>query len=93
MIGVDGIPALGDAGNVLRPYTSVKLSLRLPPTLDADRASKFVKMLMERNPPYGAKVSYTSGKSRLAACASAGALASKRPSRPRPRLHSAGAWR
>ncbi len=63
VIGVDGIPALGDAGNVLRPYTAVKLSLRLPPTLDADRASKFVKMLFERNPPYGARVSYTFDKS------------------------------
>ena len=33
--GVDGIPALADAGNVLRPKTSLKLSLRLPPTADA----------------------------------------------------------
>ena len=32
--GVDGMPPLSSAGNVLRPYTSVKLSLRLPPTLD-----------------------------------------------------------
>ncbi len=34
VIGVDGIPALADGGNVLRPKTSVKLSLRLPPTAD-----------------------------------------------------------
>src|SRR5437899_929753 len=38
--GVDGMPALADAGNVLRPKTSVKLSLRLPPTADADVASR-----------------------------------------------------
>src|SRR5882672_4099342 len=38
--GVDGMPALADAGNVLRPKTAVKLSLRLPPTADADAASR-----------------------------------------------------
>ena len=32
--GADGMPPLATAGNVLRPHTSVKLSLRLPPTLD-----------------------------------------------------------
>ena len=35
--GVDGFPALGDAGNVLRPYTAFKLSLRLPPLVDGQR--------------------------------------------------------
>ncbi|WP_462115688.1 M20/M25/M40 family metallo-hydrolase, partial [Lysobacter xanthus] len=38
--GVDGMPPLASAGNVLRPYTSVKLSLRLPPTLDGKRAGE-----------------------------------------------------
>ena len=57
--GVDGIPALADAGNVLRPKTSVKLSLRLPPTADADLAVRRVKETLEANPPYGARVTYT----------------------------------
>jgi acetylornithine deacetylase/succinyl-diaminopimelate desuccinylase-like protein len=56
--GVAGIPPLESAGNVLRPYTAVKLSLRLPPTLDGDRAGEFVKDLLERDPPYGCKVSF-----------------------------------
>ena len=34
--GAEGFPALKDAGNVLRPYTAFKLSLRLPPLVDAD---------------------------------------------------------
>jgi acetylornithine deacetylase/succinyl-diaminopimelate desuccinylase-like protein len=63
VIGVDGIPPLGDAGNVLRPSTAVKLSLRTPPTLDADRASRIVKSLLERDPPYRAKVTFTPDKS------------------------------
>ena len=59
MIGMEGIPALGDAGNVLRPYTAAKISLRLPPTLDADHAAGVVKTLFERDSPYGAKVTFT----------------------------------
>ncbi|HET6545260.1 MAG TPA: M20 family metallopeptidase [Rhodanobacteraceae bacterium] len=56
--GMDGIPALESAGNVMRPYTAVKLSLRLPPTLDGDAAGKFVKRLLESDPPYGCEVTF-----------------------------------
>jgi acetylornithine deacetylase/succinyl-diaminopimelate desuccinylase-like protein len=59
--GVDGMPALADAGNVLRPRTSVKLSLRLPPTADAELVSRRVKAVLEADPPYGARVTYASG--------------------------------
>ena len=54
--GVDGIPPLASAGNVLRPYTSVKLSLRLPPTLDGKHAGELLKEVLERDPPNGAQV-------------------------------------
>ena len=37
--GVDGMPELRNAGNVLRPYTAFKLSLRLPPLVAADAAA------------------------------------------------------
>lgn len=60
--GVDGIPALADAGNVLRPKTAVKLSLRLPPTVDAARAGRRVKEVLEADPPYGARVAFASGE-------------------------------
>jgi acetylornithine deacetylase/succinyl-diaminopimelate desuccinylase-like protein len=56
--GIGGIPALDSAGNVLRPFTAVKLSLRIPPTLDGGKAGEVVKQLLERDPPYGAKVSF-----------------------------------
>jgi acetylornithine deacetylase/succinyl-diaminopimelate desuccinylase-like protein len=56
--GAAGIPALESAGNVLRPYTSLKLSLRLPPTLDAARASERLKALLEADPPYGSRVHF-----------------------------------
>jgi acetylornithine deacetylase/succinyl-diaminopimelate desuccinylase-like protein len=57
--GIGGIPPLESAGNVLRPLTSVKLSLRVPPTLNGAKAGEFLKQLLEKDPPYGAKVSFT----------------------------------
>ncbi|WP_454831971.1 M20 family metallopeptidase [Pseudoxanthomonas wuyuanensis] len=55
--GADGLPSLSSAGNVLRPQTSVKLSLRLPPTLDGKRAGELLKELLLKDPPNGAQVS------------------------------------
>ncbi|MBV9965127.1 MAG: M20/M25/M40 family metallo-hydrolase, partial [Alphaproteobacteria bacterium] len=49
--GIAGLPRPGDAGNVLLPYTTAKLSLRLPPTLDAESAGGIVQRLLEENPP------------------------------------------
>ena len=59
--GAEGFPALKDAGNVLRPYTAFKLSLRLPPLIDADQAVQELKTLLEDNAPYQAKVTFEGG--------------------------------
>lgn len=56
--GVDGIPDLQNAGNVLRPYTAFKLSLRLPPLVEAAAAVVELKKLLEDNAPYQAKVTF-----------------------------------
>ena len=53
--GVAGAPAPRDAGNVLRPFTELKLSLRVPPSR-AKKASARLKEILERDPPYGARV-------------------------------------
>jgi len=58
IIGADGLPPIGQAGNVLRPLTAVKLSLRLPPTCDPKAATQKLKTLLEETPPYGARVSF-----------------------------------
>lgn len=58
--GAEGFPSLQDAGNVLRPYTAFKLSLRLPPLVDAASAVQELKALLEDNAPYQAKVTYES---------------------------------
>jgi acetylornithine deacetylase/succinyl-diaminopimelate desuccinylase-like protein len=56
--GVDGLPALHSAGNVLRPHTAFKLSLRLPPLVDAVAATQRLQRLLEDNAPYNAKVTF-----------------------------------
>ena len=56
--GAEGLPALADAGNVLRPYTAFKLSLRLPPLVPADQAVRELKALLEDNAPYQARVTF-----------------------------------
>ncbi|MCX7660201.1 MAG: M20/M25/M40 family metallo-hydrolase [Caldimonas manganoxidans] len=56
--GAEGLPPLGSAGNVLRPYTAFKLSLRLPPLVDAVQAAQDLKALLEADPPYQAKVTF-----------------------------------
>jgi acetylornithine deacetylase/succinyl-diaminopimelate desuccinylase-like protein len=56
--GVDGFPELRNAGNVLRPFSAFKLSLRLPPLVDANEAAANLKSLLEDNAPYNAKVTF-----------------------------------
>src|SRR4029450_2720552 len=56
--GVDGMPELGSAGNVLRPYTAFKLSLRLPPLVNGHEASGKLKALLEDKEPYNARVTF-----------------------------------
>ena len=56
--GADGFPDIANAGNVLRPYTAFKLSLRLPPLVDAATAVQQPKTLLEDNAPYQAKVTF-----------------------------------
>jgi acetylornithine deacetylase/succinyl-diaminopimelate desuccinylase-like protein len=56
--GADGMPELGNAGNVLRPYTAFKLSLRLPPLVPAHEAAQRLKSLLEDNAPYNARVTF-----------------------------------
>ena len=60
--GLAGAPAPRDAGNVLRPFTEAKLSMRVPPTVNGKKASARMKEILEADPPYGAKVSYEAEK-------------------------------
>src|SRR5260370_26909215 len=56
--GADGLPPLSAAGNVLLPEISLKISLRLPPSVDPSPASSAVQDALQKNPPYGAQVSF-----------------------------------
>jgi acetylornithine deacetylase/succinyl-diaminopimelate desuccinylase-like protein len=59
VIGAEGLPPIASAGNVLRPYTELQLSLRLPPLIDGEQASHELKALLEADPPHRAKVTFT----------------------------------
>lgn len=56
--GADGLPSIADGGNVLRPGTALKLSLRLPPTVDGVAALRTMQRVLEEDPPYGATVRF-----------------------------------
>ena len=56
--GAAGFPSLDAAGNVLRPKTALTLSMRLPPTVDGERASATLKRILEAEPPYNARVTF-----------------------------------
>lgn len=60
VVGADGLPPPPSAGNVLLPYVAVKLSLRLPPTLEPAKAGALLKRILETDPPYGAEVTFAS---------------------------------
>lgn len=57
-VGIDGVPSVARGGNVLRPYTALSLSFRLPPTCDHERAIAAIATTLEANPPSDAVVSF-----------------------------------
>ena len=57
VVGSDGIPSIQNGGNVLRPYTKLKLSFRLPPTVNCNIAMNTVDKVLRKNPPNHASVS------------------------------------
>ena len=50
--GLDGLPKVKNAGNVLHPKLKIRLSFRLPPNLNPKKVEAFVKEELERDPPY-----------------------------------------
>jgi acetylornithine deacetylase/succinyl-diaminopimelate desuccinylase-like protein len=61
VIAAEGLPALSDGGNVLRPKTTAGLSFRLPPTCDARAAAAAVERALTGDPPHGARVRAVAG--------------------------------
>ena len=57
--GAEGLPPIASAGNVQRPGTSLKLSLRLPPLVDGHEAAKALQELLQKDAPYNARVTFS----------------------------------
>lgn len=58
VIGAEGLPTPENAGNVLRPYTTLDLSFRLPPTADPYVALAALRETLSTDVPYGAQVEF-----------------------------------
>ena len=56
VVGADGLPPSANAGNVLRPYTKLQLSMRIPPMVDPIKAQKALRKVLTENPPYQSKI-------------------------------------
>ncbi len=56
VIGAEGLPSLQEAGNVLRPETALRLSIRIPPCVNPEEALQSLKDRLTENVPYGAEV-------------------------------------
>ena len=56
IVGSDGMPPTANAGNVLRPYTTLQLSMRIPPMVDPKKAVGAIEKILKDDIPYGASV-------------------------------------
>jgi acetylornithine deacetylase/succinyl-diaminopimelate desuccinylase-like protein len=56
-VGADGMPPTSRAGNVLRPSTSLALSMRVPPICDPTNALAALEHALTSDPPSAATVS------------------------------------
>jgi acetylornithine deacetylase/succinyl-diaminopimelate desuccinylase-like protein len=63
VIGIDGLPVPQNAGNVMLPFTTARLSLRLPPTLPGRDGGATLRKILEDSPPYGCDVEFSGGES------------------------------
>ena len=61
VVGADGMPPPAEAGSVLRPFTSLKLVIRIPPTCDPAVAMAAVARVLTDDPPSGAEVTWEAG--------------------------------
>ncbi len=57
VVGQDGLPSVEKAGNVMRAYTSFKLSFRLPPPVTCETAKAAIERVLLVDPPYNAEIS------------------------------------
>ncbi len=57
----DGIPEIGKGGNVLHPALHQKISIRIPPGVKPSEAGAEVRKILTADPPYGAKITVTTG--------------------------------
>ena len=63
IVGAEGLPPASNAGNVLRPFTSLKFSIRIPPMVNPIDAQKAIERVLTKDEPYGSKITVEFGES------------------------------
>lgn len=63
VVGADGLPHPSKAGNVMLPWTEVRVSIRLPPTKHPKEAQEFITKKLTENPPYNAHITLSNVRS------------------------------
>jgi acetylornithine deacetylase/succinyl-diaminopimelate desuccinylase-like protein len=58
LTAAEGWPSIATGGNVLRPFTKLTLSVRIPPRVEPAAAARALQAVLERDPPYGASVKW-----------------------------------
>jgi acetylornithine deacetylase/succinyl-diaminopimelate desuccinylase-like protein len=56
VVGADGFPPTSEAGSVIRPFSAVKIVLRIPPTAEARAVAAEIEERILAEPPEGASV-------------------------------------
>ncbi len=56
VIGLNGLPNVAHAGNVLLPELKFKVNMRMPPTVNPSSAPAFITKLLTTDPPFGCSI-------------------------------------
>jgi len=59
--GAEGLPKLDGAGNVIRGATTLRCSMRLPPTMNPQKAEEILREKLTKDVPNNAKITIKGG--------------------------------
>ncbi len=59
VIGMEGLPSIDHAANVVTKEVKFALSMRIPPNIDTELAAKSIEEALLNEPPYGAHIEWT----------------------------------
>lgn len=61
VIGIEGLPDIANGGNMIHPYTKLKLSIRTNPKKKVDEVIEEVKSIVTKDVPFDAEIKFEPG--------------------------------